>query len=114
MTDSTMAARHLDELLWTFSQGSFVPHSIVSYPPTKDVREPVIITTADVRFETYDVLVTDSAADLASMEKYRIVVHFILLDDQDKRQESRLLWQSAKQQGFHLQHVPYSSNTKPI
>ncbi len=114
LTDSTMAAQHLDELLWKFSQGSFVPHRIISPPPPKDITEPVVITTADLQLEKYDVLLADGPVDLSSMKRYRMVVHFVPLDDQEKRQESRLLWQSAKQEGFQLQHVPYSSNTKPV
>ncbi len=29
-TPSEADARHIDELLWTFQQGSFVPHEIVT------------------------------------------------------------------------------------
>jgi DNA polymerase-3 subunit chi len=36
-------ARQLDELLWTFSQGSFIPHRIVRGESTEAPLEPVLI-----------------------------------------------------------------------
>ncbi len=39
-------ARQLDELLWTFSQGSFIPHRIVREPLAEAPREPVLIGTS--------------------------------------------------------------------
>jgi len=36
-------ARQIDELLWTFSQGSFIPHRIVRGELTEPPLEPVLI-----------------------------------------------------------------------
>jgi DNA polymerase-3 subunit chi len=36
-------ARQMDELLWTFSQGSFIPHRIVRETPAEPPLEPVLI-----------------------------------------------------------------------
>ncbi len=36
-------ARRLDELLWTFSQGSFIPHRVVREALAEPPREPVLI-----------------------------------------------------------------------
>src|SRR5690606_41119987 len=36
-------ARQLDELLWTFIQGSFIPHCVVERPIPDVPREPAII-----------------------------------------------------------------------
>lgn len=36
-------ARQLDELLWTFSQGSFIPHRVVQGELTSPPLEPVLI-----------------------------------------------------------------------
>lgn len=41
--DSQDEARTLDELLWTFSQGSFVPHRIVTGTEQELPPEPVLI-----------------------------------------------------------------------
>lgn len=40
---SAQQSKHLDDLLWTFSQGSFVPHRVVSEERGSDAMEPVLI-----------------------------------------------------------------------
>ncbi|WP_428102757.1 DNA polymerase III subunit chi [Candidatus Rariloculus sp.] len=40
---SERESRQLDKLLWTFSQGSFVPHRIIGPDETEPAREPVVI-----------------------------------------------------------------------
>jgi DNA polymerase-3 subunit chi len=42
-TEQSHEAERLDEALWTFSAGSFVPHCIVRGGDTTDTRVPVII-----------------------------------------------------------------------
>ena len=42
----TIEARKLDELLWTFSQGSFIPHRIVQQELPAPPQEPVLIGVA--------------------------------------------------------------------
>lgn len=109
VTDSTAAAQHLDQLLWTFSETSFIPHRILSLKSGESMIDPVILTIGEVRLEGFDVLVCDSPVHLNFMKGYPVAVHFILLDDEEKRQESRLMWQSAREQGVRLNHVPYTS-----
>jgi DNA polymerase III subunit chi len=36
-------AQQLDGLLWTFSQGSFIPHRVLREPPAEPPLEPVLI-----------------------------------------------------------------------
>jgi DNA polymerase-3 subunit chi len=42
-TEHEADEQRLDELLWTFSQGSFLPHRRMSDPRTEDQGEPVLI-----------------------------------------------------------------------
>ena len=42
-TGSDADNARLDELLWTFSQGSFLPHRVISDNPGTDEGEPVLI-----------------------------------------------------------------------
>jgi DNA polymerase-3 subunit chi len=109
VTDSTMAAQHVDQMLWTFSDVSFIPHAIVTHEPDGTVREAVLITTGVRRLAGYPVLVADAAVDLDFMLGFPIGVHFVLTDAPERRQESRLLWQSAKERGAHLEHVPQTA-----
>lgn len=111
--ESTMAARHLDQLLWAFSQESFVPHRILASGITTSVSEPVIIVTGEKAQEGYDVLVCDgTTVNLEFMKHFSFVFHFVLMDDPERRQESRLLWQAARDRGFELHHISYLSPVK--
>lgn len=113
VTDSGMAAQHLDQLLWTFSQSSFIPHRIVSGSELLPLLEPVVITVGQSPMEGYDVLAVDGETTAESFRRYSTVVLFVLLDDPEKRQESRLIWQSTKEHGCKLQHVPHAAGTNP-
>lgn len=42
LTDTERQSRQLDDLLWTFRAGSFIPHHIYSDTPT-DAENPVVI-----------------------------------------------------------------------
>jgi DNA polymerase-3 subunit chi len=46
-TDQAHEAQRLDDVLWTFSAGSFVPHRIVTSGDTTDTLEPVLIGTGE-------------------------------------------------------------------
>lgn len=109
---STMAAQHLDQLLWTFSEGSFVPHRILSSGRAESIVEPVAITSVGAPLEGFDAVVFDGDMDLDVASHYETAVHFVLRDDAEKRQESRLLWQAARDGGFDARHTPHASNTK--
>ena len=111
VSDSTMAAQHLDQLLWTYSEGSFIPHRVFNAKSLDSPPEPVVITIGEVLLEGYEVLICDGPARLDFMKQYAVAVHFILRDDEGRKQESRLLWQSARDQGVQLHHVPYTSST---
>jgi len=104
--DSTMAAQVLDQLLWTFSQPSFIPHRIFTTRDVLPAVEPVVITVGETPLEDFDVLVCDGPVHLELMAHYPMVVHFVLVDDPEKKQESRMLWQTARDRGFRLRHVP--------
>ena len=63
-TPSDVEARKLDELLWTFFQGSFVPHRIVQHELPAPPQEPVIIGLRRAPVgERWDVLI-NLAADV--------------------------------------------------
>ena len=56
LADSDAAARRLDNLLWTFTEESFVPHRRIGAgdPPAS---EPVLVATPGIRDGNLDVLV---------------------------------------------------------
>lgn len=107
LADSSLAARNLDQLLWTFSQESFIPHRVLTVEPRDKVLEPVIITVGELHLEGTDHLVCDSPSGLDFVARYVRSVHFILNDDADRKQESRLFWQACADRGIGRIHVPY-------
>ncbi len=110
---STLTAQHLDQLLWTFSQPSFIPHRILSSVDGKDLREPVIITVGEVFVPDFPVLLCEAPATSEFMERYEIAVHAVALDDEERRQESRRLWQAVKERGINLCHIPHTKGMQP-
>lgn len=113
LAGSSPAAQNLDQLLWTFAQGSFIPHRIASSSMERVTVEPVVITLGEIPVDGAAVLVCDGQANFEFLLRYESVVHFVLLDDADKRQSSRSLWQRLRDQGIRTTHVPYASTGKP-
>jgi DNA polymerase III subunit chi len=111
---SSLAAQRLDGLLWTFAQASFIPHRIGLTVQGGVVVEPVIITVGEASVAGAQVLVCDGPAGLEFMRHYEDVVHFVLRDDPEKRQESRSLWVAARDKGIRTTHVAYASKGKPF
>ncbi|MFP5213574.1 MAG: DNA polymerase III subunit chi [Acidobacteriota bacterium] len=109
MADSTMAAQHLDQLLWTYSPGSFIPHRIAG--PSEGgstMVEPVVISIGERVLAGYEALICDGPASLDFLLSFSVSVHFIIQDDHDRLLESRLMWKAAREQGIQPNHVPYS------
>ncbi|SPJ16276.1 DNA polymerase III chi subunit [Syntrophobacter sp. SbD2] len=106
VVDSTAAAQLIDQLLWTFSQSSFIPHKIFS-PGGAPSAEPVLITAAEFQVAGFGALVCGRPADLEFMTRFETAVHFILRDNTERLQQSRTLWQIARDSGINPVHVPY-------
>jgi DNA polymerase-3 subunit chi len=106
---STMAAQHLDQLLWTFSEGSFVPHEIIRRG-ARDLPAPVVISVGESRLQGVDIIVGEGRIGLEFIQAYPVTIQFVIRDDEDRRQESRLLWQAARDRGLTLHYLPLSSN----
>lgn len=110
LTDSTMGAQHLDQMLWTFSQPSFVPHRIFGPGESLPAEEPVLITASPRFLEGFDVLACDATPDVSILSRYPHTIHFIVMDDEDRRRASRLLWQKARDAGLELRHFRLQAN----
>ena len=109
LTDTTLAAQHLDQLLWTFSQASFIPHRIVSETsPDSGFPEPVLIAWDPTLRVSVHVVLCDVLHDLEVLEPFDVAVQFVPLDDERKRLECRSLWVEAKSRGITLKHVAAS------
>jgi DNA polymerase-3 subunit chi len=83
LTPDEEAARRLDALLWTFNQGSFVPHAI--HPAQDDVPVPVLIGTDEPPTEHDDVLIQLAPEPSASFERFQRVLEVIGPKEDDKQ-----------------------------
>jgi DNA polymerase III subunit chi len=106
VVDSTAEAQLIDQLLWTFSQPSFIPHMIFN-SGGEAPAEPVVITAAEFQVAGFAALVCGRSVDLEFMTRFETAVHFILRDDTERVQQSRILWQRARDSGTNPVHVPY-------
>jgi len=98
-TESEAEARVLDDLLWTFRQGSFVPHELAE---SANPEAPVIIgdwvPPADMR----DVLVNLGSDMVAGFENFDRVAE--LVDQQESiRRAGRQRYKLYQSQGYEIQ-----------
>ncbi|MFZ2447538.1 MAG: DNA polymerase III subunit chi [Syntrophobacteraceae bacterium] len=108
VVDSTSAAQYIDQLLWTFSQASFVPHAVFNPETGGPGDEPVLICIGERLIEGFDALLCDAPVGLEFMGRFETAVHFVLRDDPERRQQSRLLWQKARDLGLSPVHISYA------
>lgn len=114
--ESSVAAHNIDGLLWTFADESFVPHAVLAPGKGMEERvEPVVISIGEVFLPGFHVLVNDiGEPDLDFLLRYPVGVQFVLQDDADQRQQSRLLWMAARDRGAVLHHVPHPAVPREI
>ena len=101
-TDSAEATRQLDDLLWTFRQGSFVPHEIAGEAPGE---APVIIGHDAPPEGLRDVLVNMGLPLPAGFEAFERIAEVV---DQDEtvRQAGRVRYKAYKDAGHTLHTHP--------
>jgi DNA polymerase III subunit chi len=75
LLDDAEALRRFDELLWTFGDGSFVPHDTVSAAST--CHAPVALTTGPLPVDHADVLLNLAGTLPPAYEKFARVAEFL-------------------------------------
>jgi len=75
-SDDVALIPRIDELLWTFGDGSFVPHDVVSREGTP-CEAPVALTTGPLPDGTADVLINLGAGVPPFFEKFGRVAEFL-------------------------------------
>lgn len=94
-------ADRLDELLWTFRDGSFVPHERLS-PDGRNDESPVTIGCADEPVEPRDLLINLCDEIPACAEGFPRVAELVTSDD-DSRQLSRRRFAAYRDKGHTLE-----------
>ena len=102
LAGSQADAAHLDELLWTFNERSFVPHALCGADGTID-REVRVHVTADAgRAPETDVLV--NVSDVMPPEPARFARIAEIVDaDPERRTRARTRFKSYRDLGMRLE-----------
>jgi len=93
-TGSLTAAQHIDMLLWTYKEESFLPHSISS-------TDPICIGYTEEVADNMDVLINLSEIVPAFINKFKRIVE-IVDDIEPAREAGRRRYNSYKQQEYEL------------
>jgi DNA polymerase-3 subunit chi len=101
LTDSEEQARRLDDLLWTFKQGSFVPHEI---HPGADAEAPVLVGHGAPPEGMSDVLVNLATEVPAGFERFARVAEFVD-EDAAVKQAGRVRFRQYREAGIQLETV---------
>ena len=95
-------ARKLDELLWTFSQGSFIPHRIVRGELAEPALEPVLIGVNQPPAPgRWDVLVNLGAEVPEFFSRYARVAE-VVDANAVRREQSRGRYRFYRDRGYQL------------
>ena len=98
-------ARRLDELLWTFEQGSFIPHRVVRGEHDAAPPEPVLIGVNQPPSPgRWDVLVNLAAEVPEFFSRYERVAE-VVDADAVRREQSRERYRFYRDRGYKLNTV---------
>ena len=98
-TSSQLNATQIDDALWTFRPGSFIPHSI--YQPGKESTEPVLIGYQEQLPEIHDVLLNLTDEVPLFFSQFDRVAEFVDADE-NSRSQARSRFKFYKDRGYDL------------
>ncbi|HZD52472.1 MAG TPA: DNA polymerase III subunit chi [Woeseiaceae bacterium] len=100
-TDDHHRAAQLDDLLWTFRDGSFVPHERIE-SANAAVEAPITIGCTPESLRAADLLINLTDAQPPELGPFPRVAE-IVTSDADRRQRSRKLFADYRSQGHRLE-----------
>lgn len=100
--DNPAHAERLDEWLWTFSQGSFVPHERAGAQAPTDC--PVLIGTGDDAVAGDDALLINEAADVPPFAADFPRIAEVVNHAEDVRRAGRARYTHYRDSGHDLHH----------
>jgi DNA polymerase-3 subunit chi len=101
-TGDTDEAARLDDMLWTFDQGSFIPHRLAG---DGDEPAPVLIGCEPPGERNPDVLIAVGGDPLAHFKSYSRVAEVVDATDEDKR-AARQRYKAYREHGCELDTHP--------
>lgn len=103
-TDSAEAARHIDDMLWSYRQDSFIPHAMLRerLEVEESEREPVLVGDGAVEPADIDVLI-NLAESVPSFATRSTRVAEIVTGDDSSRHAGRARYRHYRDQGIEIQ-----------
>lgn len=100
-TADPQQASHFDDLLWTFRDGSFVPHEIVERGGAPG-ESPITIGCGTAALRNADLLINLSDDRVDPSDAFPRLAE-IVTSDEDRKQRSRRLFAEYRSQGHDLE-----------
>lgn len=99
-TNTDETSRLLDNLLWTFRQGSFIPHEL--YMEAIEHEAPVLIGHIDPQQDVSAVLVNLSGQIPVKHERYARIAE-IIENNEASREQGRIRFRTYRHSGHELE-----------
>jgi DNA polymerase-3 subunit chi len=100
MAGSEERVEHLNQLLWTYDEASFLPHGSAR-DGTAD-RQPIFLAASENNLNGATMLVLVDGARAAALEDYRRVCDMFDGNDETAVEDARRRWRDAKSAGHTL------------
>jgi len=100
LAGSDERVEHLNQLLWTYDDASFLPHG--SARDGNAARQPIFLTATEANPNNASMLVLVDGARAAAPEAYRRVCDMFDGNDETAVSAARERWRAAKAAGHEL------------
>ncbi len=87
----------LDDHLWTYSDESFLPHSVEA--DSQQEMQPIVLSLSDTRFNDAEVMFAVDGADLPATQGWTRAVLIFDGNDPEALDRARTAWKSVKASG---------------
>ncbi len=102
LADTPSDLRRLDDLLWTFREGSFVPHAICEQSDAADPGTPVHLTAAEDGGPSADLLVNLSNRLPPQLQRYARIAE-IVDGNAERRRRGRERFKSYRESNVAIE-----------
>ena len=89
----------LDQFMWTWKKGSFLPH-VYDNGTVECLDEPVVITTREENANGARVLIAGRPSSLEFARQFQVVLDFAEVYDETLREASRSRFRAFREAGF--------------
>ncbi len=108
-TQTKERVKFLDQLLWTYTQESFLPHGTINDDKHQD-KQPIFITDEDTNPNQASILITVDDADEENVESFERVLTVFDGNMEASLQKAREKWKIYKEKEFELKYFKQTSS----